>query len=230
MNIIKTVTIFSALIFIGCNKKGENENIKIEKEEKPSLEIITEKISQENLPKEILFEGKPKEITKLKDLKGEHIILLTETGEVPSPKKINDNEEEERDFRIFAYDYLLDKNDNKYKLNWKIQDFVSNCEFDLIVGFLNDTFKITDLDKNGIAEVWTMYQMGCVSDVSPIDKKIIMYQGKQKFALRGTSVVNPGDGKIGGEYKLDENMNNAPKEIKAFAIEMWKKNSLQKYE
>ena len=228
MNLIKILTVFLFLIFIGCTKKAENENPEIETDEKPTLEIITEKVSEENLPKEIVFEGKLKEITKLKDAEGEHITLLTETGEIPSKKIIN--QEDETDFKIFAYDYLLDKIDNKYKLNWKIQDYISNCEFDLMMGFLKNTFKITDLNKNGIAEIWTMYSMTCTSDVSPSEMKILMYEGKQKFALRGNSIVNPGTEKIGGDYKLDEKLSKAPGEFKEFALKMWKENNEQKYE
>jgi hypothetical protein len=60
--------------------------------------------------------------------------------------------------------------------------------------------------------------------------KIIMYEGKQKFALRGNSIVNPGTEKIGGDYKLDKSLSKAPKEIKEFALKMWKDNNEQKYE
>ncbi|MNX74377.1 hypothetical protein D3C86_1058130 [compost metagenome] len=228
MNNIKFLISSFLLLFVSCNTK--TESVKTEKliGEKTNFEILTEEVSTENLPKEINFDGKLKEITKLKDLNGEHIIVLTETGEIPSKKIIQ--QEDETDFRIFAYDYSFDKNENKYKLNWEIQDFISNCEFDLMMGFLKNTFKITDLNKNGIAEIWTMYSMTCTSDVSPSKIKIIMYEGKQKFALRGNSIVNPGTEKIGGDYKLDENLSKAPKEIKEFALKMWKENNEQKYE
>jgi len=228
MNIIKLLTSIFLLLFISCNKKSEIVKTEKQTEEKASFEISIEKISNENLPKEINFEGNLKEITKLQDLNGEHIIVLTETGEIPSKKIIE--QEDETDFKIFVYDYLFDKNDNKYKLNWKIQDFISNCEFDLMMGFVKNTFKITDLNKNGIAEIWTMYSMTCTSDVSPSEMKIIMYEGKQKFALRGNSIVNPETEKIGGDYKLDKSLSKAPKEIKEFALKMWKDNNEQKYE
>lgn len=228
MNILRLSATFFLLTIISCNTKSENVKKADSMVEKTDFSVLTEKISQKNLPKEIGFEGKLKEIIKFNDSEGGHIILLTETGEIPSKKIINIDDE--TDFKIFAYSYLLDKTDNQYKLNWKIQDFVSNCEFDLLMGFLKNTFKITDLDKNGKAEVWTMYQMGCVSDVSPIEMKIIMHQGKQKFALRGNSMVNTGTGTIGGAYKLDENLSTGPNEFKEFALKMWRENNIQKYE
>lgn len=228
MNIIKSLTFVFLLLLVSCNKKSESVKTEKQTEEKVSFKTSVEKISNENLPKEIDFEGKLTELTKLTDLNGKHIIVLTETGEIPSKQIIE--QEDETDFKIFAYDYLFDKNDNKYKLNWKIQDFISNCEFDLMMGFVKNTFKITDLNKNGIAEIWTMYSMTCTSDVSPSEMKIIMYEGKQKFALRGNSIVNPGTEKIGGDYKLDKSLSKAPKEIKEFALKMWKDNNEQKYE
>jgi hypothetical protein len=226
MNTIKLLTPFFLLALVSCDKKSENKEKQTE--EKLNFEISSEKISGEKLPNEIAFEGNLKEITKLEDSNGKHIIILTETGEIPSKKIIE--QENETDFKIFVYDYLFDKNDNKYKLNWKIKDFISNCEFDLMMGFVKNTFKITDLNKNGIAEIWTMYSMTCTSDVSPSEMKIIMYEGKQKFALRGNSIVNPGTEKIGGDYKLDKSLSKAPKEIKEFALKMWKDNNEQKYE
>jgi hypothetical protein len=72
--------------------------------------------------------------------------------------------------------------------------------------------------------------MTCTSDVSPSEMKIIMHEGKQKYALRGNSIVNPGTEKIGGDYKLNENLSKASKEFKDFALKMWKENNELKYE
>lgn len=226
MNITRIITIFLILITISCNKKEENKDV--QNLNKKISKIIIEKISKENLPKEITFEGSLIEITKLKDIDGEHIILLTETEKTPS-KQIIDIEHEV-DKKIFAYDYLLNKSKNNYILNWKIQDFENNCDFDLIIGFLKGTHRFTDLNKDGKAEIWVMYQKGCVCDVSPLDMKIIMYEGKQKYALRGISLIDFGDRKFGGEFKLDEKLNKSTIEIKDFALKMWNDNKLQKYE
>ena len=102
MNNIKLLVSLFLLILFSCNKKIENRNAEKLTGEKESSEILTENISSKNLPKEINFEGKLKEITKLKDSNGEHIIVLTETGEIPSKKIIE--QEDETDFKIFVYD------------------------------------------------------------------------------------------------------------------------------
>ncbi|MDY3351140.1 hypothetical protein PG357_03970 [Riemerella anatipestifer] len=232
MNYFKLLIV---LVSLSCNttesKKEEKEistegiSEKLEKKEK--FEISYEKLSDKSIPQGISFEGKVREVARVEDLQGEHIILLTETGIVPSKKVVN--ADYEKDAKIFVYDYLYDKNENKYKLNWKVQDFILNCEFDLSMDFVKDTFKITDLNNNGIAEIWTMYSMLCTSDISPDVMKIIMYEGKQKYALRGHATLMAGEDKLEeGDYQLDENLSKASKEIKEFALKMWRNNNIQK--
>ncbi|MDY3343660.1 hypothetical protein PG326_00125 [Riemerella anatipestifer] len=232
MNYFKLLIV---LVSLSCNttesKKEEKEistegiSEKLEKKEK--FEISYEKLSDKSIPQGISFEGKVREVARVEDLQGEHIILLTETGIVPSKKVVN--ADYEKDAKIFVYDYLYDKNENKYKLNWKVQDFILNCEFDLSMDFVKDTFKITDLNNNGIAEIWTMYSMLCTSDISPDVMKIIMYEGKQKYALRGHATLMAGENKLEeGDYQLDENLSKASKEIKEFALKMWRNNNIQK--
>ena len=45
-----------------------------------------------------------------------------------------------------------------------------------------DSVKITDLDGDGLAEVWLAYEMWCKGDVSPSKLKVIMYEGSRKHA------------------------------------------------
>ena len=228
MNTKKQLAFLLALALFSCNKKAENKTTTIETETTTTETVVSKPIIVTDLPKNLVFEGVFKEGISMKDSAGEHLIFLTETAEFQSKKIID--QEEEKDKKLFAYNYLLDPTDSKYKLNWKIQDFVTNCGFDLLLKFLNNTFKITDLNTDGQAEIWTMYQKGCVSDVSPIEMKIIMYQGAQKFALRGNSVVDTGTGKEGGDYKLDESLTKAPKEFQDYAVKLWQVNNTQKYE
>ncbi|USL95365.1 hypothetical protein D1J36_008785 [Riemerella anatipestifer] len=235
MNDFKLLIAFVLFVLLSCHtteSKIEEKQIPTEGaseklEKKETFEISYEKLSDKAIPQGLSFEGKVKEVVRVEDLQGEHIILLTETGIVPSKKVVNADYEKEA--KIFVYDYLYDKNENKYKLNWKVQDFILNCEFDLSMNFVKDTFKITDLNHNGIAEIWTMYSMLCTSDISPDVMKIIMYEGKQKYALRGHATLMAGEDKLEeGEYQFDENLSKAPKEIKDFALKMWRNNSIQK--
>ena len=78
---------------------------------------------------------------------------------------------------------------NQVIQTWKVYDYIDDCPVDIVASFVKNTFKITDLDNNGVAEIWLMYKTVCHGDVSPSEMKIIMYQGNQKFAMRGENKV-----------------------------------------
>jgi hypothetical protein len=80
----------------------------------------------------------------------------------------------------------------------EVNDFIKDCMVDIDAAFKKNSLKVTDLDKNGIAEIWVMYEMACKGDVSPSDLKIIMYEGKQNSPC----VENP---KYEPEWKTTEN-------------------------
>lgn len=99
---------------------------------------------------------------------------------------------------------MIDAGDGT-KLLWRMYDFNTECPVDLEVYFMDKTLTVTDLDKNGVAEVWMMYKNGCHGDVSPVPTKIIMYEGTKKYALRGNSRVKFSEKEfLGGDYSVDE--------------------------
>lgn len=73
---------------------------------------------------------------------------------------------------------------------------------------------MTDINNNGIVEVSVPYYLGCRGDVSYDEMKVVMYEGQQKFAVRGNSAIcnaktdQPVDatGYYGGDYKIDEKL------------------------
>jgi hypothetical protein len=67
-----------------------------------------------------------------------------------------------------------------------------------------------------------MYRTYCLSDVSPSDLKIIMFQNAQKYAMRGETKIDWGDGTFdGGTYKLDDAFKASPEVFQNFAKSMW---------
>jgi hypothetical protein len=178
------------------------------------------------LPKGIKYEGKIKSAVRFTDKAGDNIVITTETGIYNNAKFKHENEG--KDAELFAYHFII-KNDS-VKQTWKVYDFISDCPFDLEVSFIKNTFQVTDLNKDGVAEIWLMYTAACRSDVSPVDTKIIMYQAQQKYAMRGQNRVQVGTDEqgneqyLGGEYKLDPAFKSAPNEFTVFAEKLWKKN------
>ncbi|WP_313386551.1 M949_RS01915 family surface polysaccharide biosynthesis protein [Chishuiella sp.] len=227
-----TIFLFFGIIIFGCNNENNNRsknNIEISKNKK-SDSIIISKIDSSQIPKKISFIGKFKQGFKWSDSNGQNIIFLTETGFFRD-KNLTHEFDNSLDSELHAYSYNI-KNDT-YKINWKINDFVRDCPVDIVANFIDNSLQITDLNKNGIAEVWTIYKIVCHGDVSPSEMKIIMYEGSQKYAMRGENKVQVGINDnnepqyIGGEYKMDKQFANDPKIFKEFAKKLWDENIIE---
>lgn len=178
-----------------------------------------------HLPKLVKYNGYITKAVTWIDTVGKHYVVTTETGDYPS-KTITDKGY--RDAAIYGYHYIV--NGDSCKLVWRLYDFNKECPVDLEVYFVENTLAITDLDKNGIPEIWLMYKNVCHGDVSPVPTKVIMYEGAKKYALRGSSKVkiNAIDF-IGGNYTLDDNFKTANPLIKQYAIALWNKYSTEKF-
>jgi hypothetical protein len=186
-------------------------------------QITVTKIDTAKLPKQLRYSAHPISCVKWADSLGLNYVLLTETGQYQTTDKDRD------DFKnaaLYAYHFVA--KDDTFKLLWKVYDYTKDCAFDLSVRFLDKTFKITDLDKNGIAEVWLMYENQCTGDVSPVPTKIIMHEGPKKYAVRGERRVKvSATDYVGGKYTLDENFKSGNKLFRQFAIDLWEKNKLK---
>ena len=187
--------------------------------------IVVTKIDINKIPKEIKYNGKVKSAITWNDKLGKNFVLTCETGEFETKNSENDG----RDSEIYAYHFILSK--NIIKQNWKIYDYIKDCPVDIEASFLKNTLNITDLNNDGIGEIWIMYKIVCHGDVSPCEMKIIMYQGKQKLAMRGQNRVKVSDKEYyGGNYTFDKAFNEAPNYYKDYAKKLWNKNINQKWQ
>lgn len=183
------------------------------------------KVDSTKLPKGVKFSGHILNAVKWNDSLGSNYAVATETGEYST----NDQGGEDvRNTALYVYHYVA-KNDS-LKLLWRIYDYNSECPVDVIFGFIQNTFNVTDLDKNGVAEVWAMYKNHCAGDVSPAPTKVIMYEGIKKYALRGEDRVQVSEKDFaGGQYLLDENFKNGNPLFRQYAINLWEKYKLRKW-
>jgi len=121
---------------------------------------------------------------------------------------------------LYVTSYLHDATHNKYTAVQTIRELVNPCNLDMEARFLDQSVTVTDLDKDGQAELTFGYVTRCAGDVSPSSKKVLMLEGKAKHALRGESLVDLGDGVTeGGSYRVD--FKKAPKSFKNHAIQVW---------
>lgn len=219
------------LFFLNCKKENKNappetvspEVIQVEKTDS----LVTTRIDSAQVSKALQYKGNFKDGFRWKDKTGEYIVVTSETG-IYRNDNFPHEEDDSRDAEIFAQCYSLENN----QLVWKVNDFVKDCIVDIDAAFKKNSLSVTDLDKNGIAEVWAMYEIACKGDVSPSDLKIIMYEGKQKFAMRGESKIQTGmesHGKpvfAGGSYTFDKAFQQGPEVFREYAKKLWNKHMM----
>lgn len=109
---------------------------------------------------------------------------------------------------------------------WKYNDPQEKCHEvnDLTARFIVDSINITDLNNDGICEIWVMHKMACRTDVSPAKLKLVMHEGKKEFVISGhTKVSHTKDTYLGGDRTLDANFKSGPKEFRDYGLKLWEK-------
>jgi len=193
-----------------------------------------EKIDTNYISKNFKHKGKIKKALKWNENQVTHFVFTCENfhysdfrkDTVNYSLKDEDNTIVEEIFlqnaEVFCYHYI--KKDNKFQLIWKIYDKSLKCPMDAVAYFIKNSIEITDINKNGIPEIWTMYSVSCKGDISPNNLNLIMYEGDKKYKIQGTSLVDYIKGeKYGGEIIYTDEFNN-DKKILNFALKKWNKN------
>ncbi|MBN2572613.1 MAG: hypothetical protein JXA68_10835 [Ignavibacteriales bacterium] len=195
-----------------------------------SLSGIT-KLSSTNLS----YTGNALEILKWNDNAGQNTLILSLTNKIPKGESYG---EEYYDKELYIYHYIKDANGNT-KLSRKIEDNIRDCPFDITLEFIKNSLTITDLDKNGYTEISVLYKLCCRSDVSPSDMKLMMLEKGNKYALRGSMIVDiipqPElqqyiDEYGWGKYKIDSAFNNANSKFLKFAKQQWEKFKYESFD
>jgi hypothetical protein len=179
------------------------------------------KLDKNSIPKKIRYQGKTVQAVRWTDSTGDNIVILT------SEKIINKTASREQlpDGDLFANHYLV--SGDSIQATWKVYDYIKECAVDMFLYFIDKTFAVTDLDKDGKAEVWMMYKVSCQGDISPVPMKIIMYEDNKKFSARGTTRVGE---QMGGEYVFDNAFKNAPAAFRKYAENLWNKHKKETWQ
>lgn len=195
---MKTLLLLASLsILFSCNssaKKDPNQAMddtaRMDHPPLPIVKIEPVKGSEADIPSTIKLKGRVTEVWKWKDTQGENLLVLTTVEPYDDPQK-NQYGEEGQTAELHAFHYA-GTGGNLEQL-WVMSDAEKACAFDITCRFIKDAVTITDLDADGLAETKLQYRISCRSDVSPATTKLIMYEGKQKFALRGLSWYGMGE-------------------------------------
>lgn len=186
-------------------------------------QIRWQKIDRTTIPVSIQFKGNLVGAYRWQDRAGDHLVMLSLSEPVSTPSAPDDGY---RDQALYAYHYFVEKDSTRQ--TWRVYDYVKECPVDVILGFNRNTFAVTDLDNNGIGEVWVMYKVSCQGDVSPVPMKIIMYEGNQKYAMRGTTRVRVSEKEfMGGDFNFDQAFGKGPAVFREYAEKLWNKYKIE---
>jgi len=209
------------IVLFSCNNNGKDDEQKNNTADSvlSAIEEVTAAVSA-LLPQPNAYQLK--RAKKWRDASGENWLVLYETGVYIEKGQTHASA------KLSAVLYL--KSDSGFIQKWMLQDYINDCELDLTCSFYDDHLSITDLDSNGLAEITMVYAFSCKGDVSPNEKKLIMYEGKNKYSIRGEELMILQKDTIGGNMQADSSFSKAPAVFLSFAKEHWKKFGLQKYE
>ncbi|MBK7305771.1 MAG: hypothetical protein IPI88_01300 [Chitinophagaceae bacterium] len=155
-----------------------------------------------------------------RDAESEHRVLFTTV-----PVKMNKNGRQSG--AVYAYCFI--QSGGAWQKEWEVKDRIDDCEVDATCEFLPNSFTVTDNDNNGLGEVCFLYKLSCKGDVSPDEKKLIMYEGANKYAIRGSTILEYNGSKEGGDKKIDASFTKAAKPLLDFANSQWDKFGITKY-
>lgn len=161
-------------------------------------------VAEANIPAAQRLPGKLLEAWRWQDANGENLLVVYRAA-IPSrnerraqtdpafrkkladPATVHIAEDEGRGAQLLVRQYV--RKQGTYTELWRLQDSVSDCPVDLILGPAPNSTTVTDIDHNGQSETTVVYALGCRGDVSPDDMKLVMHEGATKYALRGFTVV-----------------------------------------
>jgi hypothetical protein len=219
------------ILLVGCNSNQKKPDSNQDKKDslpasnngqtsKPGTAVFSlTAFNKNDVPMKDTLKGGIVDGASWTDAEGDHMVVLTQTTQRMVSEK--------QDQHIRAY--CFKKENGAWKPSWQVQDGIADCEVDATCEFFPGSLTATDNDNNNIGEVTFLYKLSCKGDVSPDDKKLIMYQGTQKYAIRGETIIELDGKKYGGGKTPDPAISNAPKALLDYANRQWDKFGFTKY-
>jgi hypothetical protein len=183
-----------------------------------NAQIKSRSVVKSTLPKIVAFKGKVNQAIQFQDNTGSYLTFNTQTGEQPQK-----GDDQFKQAHLYAYLYQ-NKGNGLYTPIWQLHDFIANCDLDIKAQIIPGSLTVTDLNKNGKAEVWIAYRLSCSGDISPSELKVVMQEQKLKFLKHGIGKIKIGKAHQpdGGEVISDQ-FKKAPISFKQYADKLWNK-------
>lgn len=140
---------------------------------------------------------------------------------------LEENAKDDYSARILIVEHFKDVPSKEPKLLRLINDFEKDCPVDNQLDLIADSFQISDLDKNGYAEIYFLYKTGCKGDVSPSGLKLMVLENGNKAAIRGKTIIK--EFNTPREKVADAAFKQLPKVIQDKAHTLWSKFENEHY-
>ncbi|MDQ3111257.1 MAG: hypothetical protein M3R17_15315 [Bacteroidota bacterium] len=168
------------------------------------------------------------------DGKGKNVLVIAERpqyfwrDENKAMGKLAPDDESEEVAELFAWHYIYEAKENKWKALWTLNDFIFGC-CDVNMEYLPGTLQITDLDTNGVAE--SIFTYSTSAGTGPIDNpwdgKLMLHVNAEKYSLKGPigHIASSDQENIPPQPLFSENFVSADPALKKHALEMWNKST-----
>lgn len=153
----------------------------------PNFKVL--QIGYNDIPRQLSIKGIMVEALEFVDKNGMNLVVCTQTGKFPVSVKNDEGVYEKLNDRAELGFYHFVKGENGYNLLAEFSDEQDCDGFDLYNGFTKKSLSITDLDKNGIAEISFQVVKSCRSDVSPAERKLFFFQAGKVFYMQGETTL-----------------------------------------
>lgn len=127
-------------------------------------------------------------------------------------------------------EYLLVKQTTNGKVDWLLNDYVKDCDVDIVLDIVSESLEIKKWSPSDEGIVLFAYKIGCIGGVDPVTVKYFAYSHGIKYALRGEEHIIIGEDSYGGENPpvADFNLKHN-KQLYDYMLSKWKVVSLRTY-
>ena len=183
--------------------------------QKPA-KVKTLKLNLQELPKGVSFTGGVVYSARWKDKAGEHLFIASESGIQTAADSAGT---EIRSAFFEARHYLIS---DSTTLTWMESDSVTGCQLNADAGFVPGQFNVTDMDKDGVAEVWMMMRTACHNDKSPANLQLVIHEREERYSMIGTEKTRLSkDDVIGGEFQVNNTFKEGQELFLKKAQQVW---------
>ncbi|MDT8925551.1 hypothetical protein RBE51_22470 [Pseudomonas taiwanensis] len=168
---------------------------------------------------EVLGVQTPIKSVHFRDRDSEGLLVLSR---VDGQATDSDTEQEVDKVQLKATLYGRAAERDAFKPRWQIEQETSCPGLDLDVDFYTDVSDVSDLNKDGVAEVTVASHAFCGGGIDPHDISIELREGQASYTITGQSLITPaGEEPIGGERDDSASLKNAPQVLREHMDAVW---------